>query len=324
MKGKNFALIGVGGYIAPRHLKAIKEVGGNLVAALDTKDSVGIIDSYFPDAEFFTTFEEFESYLDDFKKKKDEIHYVSICSPNYMHYPHINFSLKLGADAICEKPLVLNPIDLERLDKKEKETGKKVYTILQLRVHPSLLQLKSAIEKNENKKYDVDLIYITSRGKWYFKSWKGEIAKSGGIAVNIGIHFFDMLIWLFGRVERAEVYYREPTRKMTGFLEMERARVKWFLSVDKEDLPELAVKQNKRTYRIIKVDGKEVEFSRGFTDLHTVVYQRILEDKGFGIEDVKPSIELTYNLMRMKISEPNREKIHSLAFSKLFKGGENV
>ena len=276
---KNFALIGAAGYVAPRHMKAIKETGNNLLAAFDPNDSVGIIDSYFPDASFFVEFERFDRHVDKLRRKGQKIDYVSICSPNYLHDAHIRFALRSGADAICEKPLVLNPWNLDALEEIENETGKKVYNILQLRVHPSLIALKEKIDKEweqKKEKYKIDLTYITSRGKWYFIFWKGDLQKSGGVGTNIGIHFFDMLIWIFGAVKHQEVHYSEPLKKMAGYVELEKAEVRWFLSVDVRDLPEEAVKKQKRTYRSITVDGEEIEFSGVFADLHTIVYQDIL------------------------------------------------
>jgi len=316
---KRFALIGAAGYIAPRHMKAIKETGNLLVAAMDRCDSVGIIDTYFPDAAFFTEFERFDRHIDKLRRKGERIDYVSICSPNYLHDAHIRFALRNDADAICEKPLVLNPWNLDALKEIEEETGKKVYNILQLRVHPAIISLKKRVEeesKEKQEKYKIDLTYITSRGKWYFISWKGDINKSGGVATNIGIHFFDMLVWIFGEVEHYEVHYSEPLRKMAGYLELEKAEVRWFLSVDSKDLPEVAIKEGKRTYRSITVDGNEIEFSGGFTDLHTVVYQEILEGKGFGIEDARPSIELVYRLRNIKPIGFN-DRVHPLAEVKL-------
>ena len=299
---KNFAIIGVAGYIAPRHLQAIKSTGNRLIAALDKSDSVGILDRFFEDADFFTEFERFDRHAERLRRedKDRKIHYVSICSPNYLHDAHIRFALRIGAHAICEKPLVLNPWNLDALKELENEFGKRVYTILQLRVHPSILALKKMVEESNKKdKYDIDLTYITARGKWYFYSWKGDIKKSGGIATNIGIHFFDMLIWIFGKVERSEVHYLNPLR-MGGYLELEKARVRWFLSLDKSDLPEKVKKEEKRTYRSVTIDGKEIEFSEGFTDLHTVVYQEILSGRGYGIEAARPSIDLVYDIRNTK------------------------
>ncbi len=316
---KRFALIGAAGYIAPRHMKAIKDTGNTLTAALDKCDSVGIIDSYFPDADFFTEFERFDRHIDKLRRKGEGIDYVSICSPNYLHDAHIRFALRNGADAICEKPLVLNPWNLDALQEVERETGNRVYNVLQLRVHPEIVKLKDIVEREYKKresKYKIDLSYITSRGKWYFVSWKGDINKSGGVATNIGIHFFDMLIWIFGDVKHYEVHYSEPLKKMAGYLELEKAEVRWFLSVDSKDLPEVAIRDGKRTYRSITLEGKEIEFSGGFTDLHTVVYQRILQGKGFGIEDARPSIELVYMLRNIKPIGFN-ERTHPLAEEKL-------
>lgn len=295
---KNYALIGTGGYIAPRHLKAIKETGNRLVAALDPSDSVGILDSFFDDVAFFTEFERFDRHAEKLRRISEDrrIHYVSICSPNYLHDAHIRFALRVGADAICEKPLVINPWNLDALAEVEKETGRKIYNILQLRVHPSLVALRETVARSApEKKYEIDLTYITSRGRWYFASWKGEMQKSGGVATNIGIHFFDMLMWIFGPAKHHEVH-RADEKMMAGYLELERANVRWFLSVDKEDLPQCAREEGKTTFRSITVDGEEIEFSGGFTDLHTVVYQEILAGRGFGIEDARPSINLVYEL----------------------------
>ena len=316
---KRFVLIGASGYIAPRHMKAIKDTGNTLVAAMDRCDSVGIIDSYFPESSFFTEYERFDRHIDKLRRKGEKIDYVSICSPNYLHDAHIRWALRSGADAICEKPLVLNPWNLDGLKEIEKETGKKVYNILQLRVHPSIIDLKERIEKEykeKGKKYNVDLTYITSRGKWYFVSWKGDISKSGGVASNIGIHFFDMLIWIFGNVKHHEVHYSEPLKKMTGYIELEKANVRWFLSVDYNDLPEEIKQKGQRTYRSITFDGEEIEFSGGFTDLHTVVYEDILNGGGFGLEDARPSIELVYQIRNMQ-SVGFNEYSHPLAEEKL-------
>lgn len=291
---KNFALIGAAGYVAPRHMKAIKETGNNLVAALDKHDNVGILDSYFPNADFFTEFERFDRHLDKLKRKGHSVDYVSICSPNYLHDSHIRFALKHGADAICEKPLVLNPWNVDALEEIERETGKKVYTILQLRLHPTIIALREKILNGpKDKVYDVDLRYITSRGNWYQISWKGDESKSGGVATNIGIHFFDMLIWIFGNVKRNEVkVHKEDYAK--GYLELERARVNWFLSINYDHVPEDVKKSGKRTFRTLSIENEELEFSEGFTDLHTVTYQEILNGKGFGIGDAKQSIEVVH------------------------------
>jgi UDP-N-acetyl-2-amino-2-deoxyglucuronate dehydrogenase len=291
---KNFALIGAAGYIAPRHMKAIKETGNTLVAALDKHDNVGILDSYFPNADFFTEFERFDRHLDKRKRQGHRVDYVTICSPNYLHDSHIRFSLRHGADAICEKPLVLNPWNVDALKEIEAETGKRVYTILQLRLHPAILALKQEITKApEDKIFDVDLQYITSRGHWYNVSWKGDLAKSGGIATNIGIHFFDMLIWIFGNTKKIEVS-ADTLDHAAGYIELERARVNWFLSINIDHIPEELRKEGKRTYRSLTIEGKELEFSEGFTDLHTASYQEILKGNGFGLTDAQPSIDLAH------------------------------
>ena len=301
-KPQNFALIGVGGYIAPRHLQAIKDTGNNLVAALDPKDSVGIMDKFFPDADFFTEFERFERHVEKLRLLDADrvINYVSICSPNYLHDSHIRFALRSGANVICEKPLVIKPWNLTALAEIEKELGLgKINTILQLRVHPTLLALKNSVENSlQKKKYDIDLTYITPRGKWYFVSWKGDFQKSGGVVMNIGVHFFDMLIWMFGKPEAIKVHYLDE-KVASGFVELERARVRWFLSLDRNDLPKWYLEGNK-PFRSITIDGKEVEFSEGFTDLHTEVYRRTLAGNGFGIDDVYPSIDLVYGINNTK------------------------
>lgn len=295
---KNFAMIGAGGYIAPRHMKAIRDTGNVLVAALDPSDSVGILDSYTYDVAFFTEFERFDRHAEKLRRQGEDrrIHYVSICSPNYLHDSHIRFALRIGADAICEKPLVLNPWNLDALLEVERETGRKVHNILQLRTHPAIVALKGAVTKADKKeKYEIDLTYITSRGRWYFTSWKGNSEKSGGVASNIGVHFFDMLMWIFGGVKHREVHLADE-RKMAGFLELEKANVRWFLSVDRNDLPPEALAADKNTFRSITVDGDDFEFSEGFTDLHTAVYQDILAGRGFGMEDARASINLVYEL----------------------------
>jgi UDP-N-acetyl-2-amino-2-deoxyglucuronate dehydrogenase len=292
----NFALIGAAGYVAPRHLRAIKETGQNLVSALDVSDSVGIIDTYFPDASFFTEFERFDRHTEVLRRAGEEyrVHYVSICSPNYLHDAHIRFALRESAHAICEKPLVLNPWNAEALLVIESETEKKVNTILQLRLHPSIIELKKKIDSApKDKTYDIELVYITPRGKWYNYSWKGDILKSGGVATNIGIHFFDMLIWIFGNVKNSILHISEYN-KAAGLLELEKANVKWFLSIDREDLPSTTQSQKPKTFRSIKVDGEEFEFSEGFADLHTISYKEILAGKGFGIKDAYPSIEAAF------------------------------
>ena len=308
---QNFAMIGIAGYIAPRHLQAIKDTNNNLVAALDTHDSVGILDRYFPDVSFFSEFERFDRHAEKLKREseKGRINYVTICSPNFLHDAHIRFALRIGADAICEKPLVLNPWNIDALEELEGIYGKKVNTILQLRVHPALMQLKENIKNKKDKaKKEVILTYITSRGLWYHFSWKGVNEKSGGIATNIGIHLFDLLMWLFGDVQNSEVYYSD-SYKIGGFLELKEANVKWFLSLDRNDLPKKAVEDKKLTFRSITVDGEEIQFSEGFTDLHTKVYERTLAGNGFGINDARPSIKLVYNI-RTALVIPKQENMH--------------
>lgn len=290
---KNFALIGAAGYIAPRHMKAIKDTGNNLVAALDKNDSVGVIDSHFPDADFFTEFERFDRHVDKLRRKNDgkQIDFVSICSPNYLHDSHMRFALRAGADAICEKPLVLNPWNIDGLLEIERETGKKVNTILQLRLHPAILALKAKVAASPaDKKFDVDLTYITSRGHWYLQSWKGDEDKSGGIATNIGVHFYDMLHFVFGSLQDNKVHFSSPT-KAAGYLEYEKARVRWFLSVDVNDIPADVRASGQRTYRAITANGESIEFSDGFTDLHTISYRNILAGNGFGLEENRVAIE---------------------------------
>ena len=293
---KNFALIGVAGFIAPRHLKAIKDTGNTLVAALDKFDQVGVIDSYFPNADFFTEFERFDRHIDKLKRQSVKIDYVSICTPNYLHDSHIRFALRHHANAICEKPLVLNPWNVDALEEIEKETNQKVYTILQLRHHASIIELKKKVESGpKNKVYDVDLSYITSRGNWYHISWKGDESKSGGVATNIGIHFFDMLVWVFGSLKKNEVHASENDYA-TGYLEFEHARVRWFLSIDYNHIPEAVRMAGKRTYRSITIEGLEIEFSDGFTDLHTESYRHILAGNGFGLKDAKTSIQIAHDI----------------------------
>lgn len=299
MTTTNFALIGAAGYIAPRHMKAIKDTGNNLVCALDPYDSVGIIDSYFPDADFFTEPERFDRELDKLRRlTENKVDYVSICSPNYLHDAHIRMAVRNNAHAICEKPVVLNPWNLDALCKLEEETGKHIYTILQLRLHPTIKKLKEQIEKGPKEKvYDVDLKYITSRGRWYQFSWKGDVQKSGGVATNIGIHFFDMLGWVFGDLKGLEVYEKTP-ESAAGYLEYSQARVNWFLSIDGKDLPPVAVQVRKRTYRSIAIEGEELEFSDGFTDLHTELYREILAGRGFRVEEARKSVEIAQRIRK--------------------------
>ncbi len=292
----NFAITGVAGYVAPRHLRAIRDTGNKLIAALDPHDSVGILDSYAPDARFFTEYERFDRHLEKLRRggDKDRVHMISICSPNYLHDAHIRTALRVGADALCEKPLVLNPWNLEALQQLESETGKRVFTVLQLRHHPTILGLKEKIDQSPSgTKYDIDLAYVTSRGAWYLRSWKGRIEESGGLGTNIGIHFFDMLIWIFGRVEYFEVHAGDATKNV-GYMELERARVRWFLSIDIANVPAELAGKGQRTYRSITVDGEELEFSDGFTDLHTTVYRETLAGRGHGIDDARPSIQLCH------------------------------
>jgi len=293
---KKFALIGVAGFIANRHLKAIKETGNILVASLDKFDSVGAIDSYFPDSDFFTEYERFDRHIDKLKRQGTKIDYVSICTPNYLHDSHIRFALRHGADAICEKPVVLNPWNIDALQEIEKETGKKVFNILQLRLHPSIIALKNKIENGpKDKVYDIDLTYITSRGKWYFISWKGDIQKSGGVATNIGVHFYDMLTWIFGDVTENIVNISTPS-KAAGILKLKNANVRWFLSVDYDDIPSEIKTKGQRTFRSITVEGNEIEFSEGFTNLHTLSYIEILKGNGFGLEETKKSTQIVYTI----------------------------
>lgn len=297
---KKFALIGAAGYVAPRHMKAIKDTGNELVACLDPNDSVGIIDSYFPNSSFFTEFERFDRHLDKTRREGQSTDFISICSPNYLHDSHVRFVLRSQSDAICEKPLVLNPWNIDALQQMEKDTGQKVNTILQLRLHPSVMELKQQIEHNKpSKKLDIDLSYITSRGKWYHHSWKGNQDKSGGIATNIGVHFFDMLHYLFGQVQD-NILHISTNSTAAGYLEFEHARVRWFLSIDEENLPAEAKLKALRTYRSILMDGKEFEFSGGFTELHTKSYENILQGNGFGLEDNRVAIETVAKIRNMK------------------------
>jgi UDP-N-acetyl-2-amino-2-deoxyglucuronate dehydrogenase len=293
---KNFALIGVAGFIAPRHLKAIRDTGNTLIAAHDKFDSVGILDSYFPYADFFTEFERFDRHIDKIRRRDLNLDYVSVCTPNYLHDSHIRFGLRHGADVICEKPLVLNPWNLEALKVIENETGHNVFTILQLRLHDSIKALKAKIDADSKDKiYDFDLTYQTSRGNWYYSSWKGENDKSGGIATNIGVHFFDMLGWIFGSVKQNVVHIHTHDRA-AGYLEFERARVRWFLSIDFETIPEYIKKTGKRTFRSMEVDNQQIEFSDGFTNLHTKSYFDILNGNGFGIDASRQAIEIVHDI----------------------------
>lgn len=294
-------MTGVAGYVAPKHLKAIKDTGNRLVAACDPHDSVGILDRYFSDVSFFTEFERFDRHAEMLKRENSEngINYVTICSPNYLHDAHVRYALRIGADAICEKPLVLNPWNIDALADLEAETGQKVYTILQLRVHPSLIALKRRIDAEPaDKIHDVQLSYVTSRGLWYLNSWKGRVEQSGGLATNIGVHFFDLLGWLFGPTKEIEVHAVSPLR-IAGYLEFVKARVRWFLSIDKSDLPQDSLAEGQTTFRSIKIDSEEVEFSTGFTDLHTEVYRRTLAGHGFGLETARQSIQIVHDIREL-------------------------
>lgn len=312
---KNFALIGAAGYIAPRHLRAIKDTGNNLIAAMDINDSVGIMDSHFPEAEFFTEFEDFTAFVEDQALQGNKLDYISICSPNYLHAPHMKYALKNGIDVICEKPLVLHSEDMDVLKDYEQKYGARVNSILQLRLHPSIIALKEKVAAAPaDKVFDVDLTYMTSRGKWYMKSWKGFDHKSGGVATNIGVHFYDMLHFIFGELKSNEVHFRDE-KTASGYLEYERARVKWFLSIDSNNLPENAVQGEKLTYRSITInDGdntEELEFSGGFTDLHTQSYQNVLAGNGFGIDENRIAIE-TVESIRVQDIVYAGEKAHPL------------
>ena len=292
---KNFALIGAAGYIAPRHMRAIKDTGNELVAALDPNDSVGIIDRYLPKADFFIEFERFDRHVDKLRREKKPIDYVAICSPNYLHDAHMRFALRTRAHAICEKPLVLNPWNLEALETFESEFDRRIHTVLQLRLHPAIQDLRKRVAAEPNRRHTVDLTYITSRGHWYQTSWKGDDQKSGGIATNIGIHFFDMLAWVFGPARRNVVHLRDATTA-AGLLELRQADVRWFLSILTDHLPADVRAAGKRTYRALTLGDGELEFSEGFTDLHTRSYEEILADRGFGLRDARPSIEMVHEI----------------------------
>lgn len=295
---KNFVMTGVAGFVAPRHLKAIRDTGNTLIAALDPHDSVGILDSYFPGAQFFTTFERFERHLEKLRRQDSEPRpdFMTVCSPNYLHDTHIRLALHTGTDVICEKPLVINAWNLDSIVELEAKTGRKVNTVLQLRLHPTLIDLKAKLDAEASTaRREVVLTYMTRRGQWYHTSWKGDEEKSGGLAMNIGIHFFDLLMWLFGAGERSEVHLARPD-KMAGVLELERARVRWYLSVDENDLPAEQRAAGKFAFRSITLDGQEIEFSEGFTDLHTRVYEQVLAGNGFSIADARPSLEMVYDI----------------------------
>ena len=322
MKKKNFALIGAAGFIAPRHLKAIHDTGNSLVAAVDPHDCVGKMDTYFPEARFFTEIERFDRYLEKCRRgcEENRIHYVSICSPNYLHDAHVRMALRTNAHVICEKPLVLSPWNLDSLEQLEAETNCRINTVLQLRLLPSLIALRERLQTNPpNERADVCLTYTTRRGRWYDISWKGSQEKSGGLAMNIGIHFFDLLLWLFGKVERSTVHLN-TARKMAGVLELQKARVRWFLSIDAKDLPQECRNAGGYAFRSMTVDGKEIEFSRNFTDLHTKVYEDVLAGKGFGIADARPAIQLGYDIAHQEVTSnwhdahPLLNNINTLGF----------
>jgi len=316
---KQFALIGAAGYIAPRHLRAIKETHHNLLAALDNFDSVGIMDSFFPNVDFFVEFERFDRHIEKLKREKGiKLDYVSICTPNYLHDAHIRFALRSGADAICEKPLVLNPWNIKALKTIEKETDKRVNTILQLRLHESIIALKQQVESgSKDKVYDVDLTYLTSRGHWYYTSWKGDLSKSGGIATNIGVHFYDMLAWVFGSLQKSTVHVHTHDRA-AGYLEFKQARVRWFLSINYDLIPDEIKAKDQRTYRSITVDGKEIEFSGGFFDLHTKSYEKIIKGAGFGLEDAEASVQLVHDIRNAELT-PLKGEYHPLIKAPLAK-----
>ncbi|MEO1271065.1 MAG: Gfo/Idh/MocA family oxidoreductase [Myxococcota bacterium] len=319
MDTKNFAIIGVGGYVAPRHLKAIHDTGNNLLAAVDPNDSVGVLDRYFPQTRFFTEIERFDRHLEKLRRRSDpeRIDYISVCSPNYLHDAHVRLALRVHANAICEKPLVVSPWNIDQLAEIEMETGNKVFTVLQLRLHPPLVALKAKLEAQQNReRAEVLLTYVTRRGPWYLRSWKGSQAKSGGLAMNIGIHFFDLLLWIFGQPERVELHLNEP-KKMAGLVELEWARVRWFLSVDEHDRPESYIAANKPAFRSITINGDELDFSDGFTDLHTRVYEDVLSGGGFGLDDARPSIELVHQIRNSEVSSPNRQEGHPMLFGEL-------
>lgn len=309
---KQFGLIGAAGYIAPRHMKAIKDTGNDLTVAMDVNDSVGILDSYFPEAQFFSQFEQFDDYVAERRRAGQPLHYVTITSPNHLHNAHMRYALRAGADAICEKPLVLDPEEIDGLSALERDTGRKIYSILQLRLHPAILSLRDRVASMPpDRKVDVDLTYITSRGNWYCRSWKGATEKSGGIATNVGVHFYDMLHFVYGDLQQNIVHLNAPTRA-AGYLEYERARVRWFLSIDVDDVPEAERAKGKRTYRAVIADGEEIEFSDGFTELHTRVYEEILVGRGFGVEDNRVAIETVASIRRSSCA-PKSDLTHPFA-----------
>lgn len=312
-----FGLTGAAGFVAPRHMRAMAAVGGEMIAAVDPNDSVGVIDSYFPDAQFFTEFERFDRFVDKIARRGAPLDYISICSPNHLHDAHSRHALRSGCDAICEKPLVLNPWNIDGLADMERHTGRRIHTILQLRLHKSIIELKERMALSGGRRHKVDLCYITSRGRWYYSSWKGDESKSGGVATNIGIHFFDMLMFVFGKARRSEAHLREPSRA-AGFIECENADIRWFLSIDASDLPE-GLDPEKRTYRSIAVDGEAFEFSEGFTDLHTRSYEEIVVGRGFGVEDIRPATELVAGFRQGPIVDGG-DAVHPFASRRIARG----
>ncbi|MCA8925932.1 MAG: Gfo/Idh/MocA family oxidoreductase [Planctomycetes bacterium] len=309
----SFALIGAAGYVAPRHLRAIRDVGGVLRAACDPHDSVGVLDSYFPEARFFTEFERFDRHLERLRRERpdERVRYVSVCSPNYLHDAHVRLAMRLHADAVCEKPLVINPWNLDQLEALEAEHAQRIYTVMQLRQHPALLALRARIQAGDRPR-QVELTYVTQRGKWYEVSWKGDAAKSGGLVLNLGVHFFDLLTWLFGEVEACEVYRRDADCA-AGWLVCGGVEVRWLLSTRGEDVPAAARAAGRRAYRALLLDGEEVEFSSGFEDLHTRVYADVLEGRGLRIGDARPSIELVYRIRHDALTAPTaRARAHPL------------
>ncbi len=311
----NFAIIGAGGFVAPRHLQAIRDTGNHLVAACDPNDSVGVLDRYFPEVRFFTEIERFDRFLEKLRRRgeAERAHYVSVCSPNYLHDAHVRLAMRLHADAVCEKPLVISPWNLDQLAELEREYGRRVYTVLQLREHPALVALhdRMALEPAPGKR-DVVLTYVTRRGPWYFVSWKGSPEKSGGVAMNIGVHFFDLVTWLFGAVESSAVHLSEPGR-LSGTLELQRARVRWLLSVDGKDLPAKTVESGRPAFRSLTIDGEEIEFSEGFAELHTRVYEGVLEGRGYGIDDARPSIELVHRIRHAPVTAARGDRHPALS-----------
>lgn len=310
----NFALVGAAGFVAPRHMKAIKDTGNQLVAAVDPHDSVGVLDGHFPGARFFTEIERFDRHLEKLRREAEDqrVDYVSVCSPNYLHDAHARLAMRIGAHAICEKPLVINPWNLDQLKAVEQDTGKRVYTVLQLRLHEQLKELKAKIDAEPaGKKHQVDLAYITRRGQWYNTSWKGDLERSGGVAMNIGIHFFDMLMWLYGKPESTAMHLRDP-RRMAGSLELERASVRWFLSIDADDLPDDVKANNGHAYRSITADGEEIDMSAGFADLHTRVYEDVLAGGGFSIDDARPAVELAYDIRHQELVDNAGDLAHPM------------